>query len=1363
MSVESKKISIPTVDVKLSDGSNYPRWAKAIRIYADLLDVEHFYDSSNLQSSSDSEAKVWKKSNNLATALLEHNTEGAARDIVLDAASAAEAWTNLRSQYEGKDRTSLYALYSNINTTKFDDRSLTVDDHISDFNGRWSKLAATVGGETDLKTAAGVFCALTKCDEAKAIILLASFPEYYKLTISSIAAQKENISFSHVTSQLRNLITTRKPGGTRSENDSTKHYSRLASPTAFASTSRRGGVPICGYCKTKYNWSGRGHHESQCHRKFQDQKGKNEANSAQPDENHHEAGDLFAFSTNSSKSTNQNFNKWEWDTAASVHLTPHKFLLQSPSSDSTEILTAGGTFVSAELKGSVTISQGKRNLVLRDVYYVPQTPHNLLSGIKMKLLGIHLNTKTTPETIEIPSQADMEAYNENGKTIVYSDSSKCRAVMSNDAETTQSAMDFHERYGHLPFPAFRRIPEAPTWLANVKIQCDACIKGKSTKPPSPPARFHRRKSEVLALVHSDLQELQTTGYNKAKYNCVLVDDASSFTMTKAVTSKDLAAQAVLDMMASMEVVTGRQIKAIKTDNGGEYRSGRFLQELSRRGVVLIESVPYHSETNPVAERTHRTLVTMVRTAIAATGLPKSYWPEAFPHAAFTKNRIPHAALEGKSPVEVFLPGIDIHKERSRFRSFGEPVWIHSYVETNKLEPRAEKARIIGYCPSFKTYRVLTESRKVTTAQSPIHREIYGPGTSSKRGPSDLEIDVSEPLGPLNTDPHPFTPREEKQTTPELEDVFPSKPESPDPFEKGHWTAPGAFEDSPPLRRTTRSTAGKPPVKFGYSTQALNVSLHLADITVPESEAMHGPEKHHWMEAKLKEMDQLKTYEVYKEIDTLPTGHPTVDTKWVFRRKINPDGSVKYKARLTGRGFTQIPHIHFDKTEAPTVKVDTWRLITTLSLSQEWILHQYDVIAAYLQAPLKHEVYIHDPKITGNKVWKLQKALYGLKQSAHEWNKEITGMICQTGLTQCINDPAAFYNKHIIVAIHVDDFLIAAESAEHEKGFIDSLSLAGLEFEHRGRPQRFLGTIWTWIEVNKMDAVLISSQNTIWMLEEEHQGKYQPGATTPMTTDFHTLAQSPEYQHRDEFGSTNNLTDPTKYQSLIGSLLYIGRMTRPDILFAVTTLARHCSKPAAIHWKAALRVVSYLSRTAEVGIVLAGQDKSQQKITVVTDASYAPTGGRSHTGTTLMFGCSHISWTSKQQELVTLSSAEAEYVAITSGAQDALWTLAILKEFGHPDTHIVPQLITDSESARKLAYRAGYTPRTRHIAVRFNFLKEQLSQGELTLEWQRGNENLADMLTKALAGPALQKSIERWGMTMPKSRYIKGECKKLSQT
>jgi transposase InsO family protein len=188
--------------------------------------------------------------------------------------------------------------------------------------------------------------------------------------------------------------------------------------------------------------------------------------------------------------------------------------------------------------------------------------------------------------------------------------------------------------------------------------------------------------------------MSTTAYNGAKYNCILVEEATGFITNTTIKTKSAAGDTIINMIQWMENATGKKLQSLKTDHGGEYRSHKFLQQLKERGVQLVENVSYHSETNPVAERANLTILTMARTAHLHSKVPKKYWPEAFRHAIFTKNPIPYKSYSCP-PAEVFL-GSNVENERGRLRPFGELVWIHDYQANDKLESRAIKARIVGY-------------------------------------------------------------------------------------------------------------------------------------------------------------------------------------------------------------------------------------------------------------------------------------------------------------------------------------------------------------------------------------------------------------------------------------------------------------------------------------------------------------------------------------------------------------------------------------------------------------------------------------------------------------------------------------------
>jgi hypothetical protein len=224
--------------------------------------------------------------------------------------------------------------------------------------------------------------------------------------------------------------------------------------------------------------------------------------------------------------------------------------------------------------------------------------------------------------------------------------------------------------------------------------------------------------------------MRTTGIDKSLYMITLVDDYSRMTLVRGLVQKSNTGKELLAMIAIMERKGEAKVEMIQTDNGEEYRPTELLEELKKKGITIKQTVPYHSQTNPVAERTNGMIITMARIALLQNSnnnaIPRYLWTEAIQHSAYTKNRTPHRTLGGKSPIEIFNNKVSatILEERKAFRAFGEPVYVHQPQEKDKLVPRSEKAIIVGYTASLKTYRVYTESKRLIVTRDPKHRNIY---------------------------------------------------------------------------------------------------------------------------------------------------------------------------------------------------------------------------------------------------------------------------------------------------------------------------------------------------------------------------------------------------------------------------------------------------------------------------------------------------------------------------------------------------------------------------------------------------------------------------------------------------------------
>jgi len=195
----------------------------------------------------------------------------------------------------------------------------------------------------------------------------------------------------------------------------------------------------------------------------------------------------------------------------------------------------------------------------------------------------------------------------------------------------------------------------------------------------------------------------------------LWDDFSTFVMARAICNKSGVEQNLQELITLLETMSGCKAVSLRCDFGGEYRSKNLTSWLRKKGIDTKPTIVYHSQTNAVAERTNRAIVTNIRANLGE--LPRSLWGLAMSYSVYMRNRLPHMTLGGKCLIGIVKRGIDIAAERERFRHFGQKVYIPTYSE-GKLADRATKAILVGYTNTSGTYLVMTENRRVITAKSP---------------------------------------------------------------------------------------------------------------------------------------------------------------------------------------------------------------------------------------------------------------------------------------------------------------------------------------------------------------------------------------------------------------------------------------------------------------------------------------------------------------------------------------------------------------------------------------------------------------------------------------------------------------------
>ena len=438
---------------------------------------------------------------------------------------------------------------------------------------------------------------------------------------------------------------------------------------------------------------------------------------------------------------------------------------------------------------------------------------------------------------------------------------------------------------------------------------------------------------------------------------------------------------------------------------------------------------------------------------------------------------------------------------------------------------------------------------------------------------------------------------------------------------------------------------------------------------------------------------------------------------VYKVKRDAAGRVeRYTARLVAKGFHQLEGIDFEEVFAPVSKYTTVRTLLAMAASQGLEVHQLDIKTAFLNGIIEEEVWIQQPPghSTGdNKACHLHKTLYGLKQAPRAWHAKMKAELEKMGFEASAADPALFIkrgNRPVYLLTYVDDMLVITgdtTALAETKARI----LATFEARDLGPATSFL-IMSIHRDRGARTISLAQGRLTQDLLERYGLTECKP-LSTPLST-------ATKLTKEGEPLDTGTYT----YSQLIGSLMYLSVCTRPDISQAVGALARHMAKPTTEHWTAAKGVLRYVSGTASCGITFG----PKLDIQAYCDADYAEDRDtrRSTTGYVFTLGGGAISWSSRLQPTVAVSTTEAEYMAAAYAIKEALWLRTLLYELGLGQDTIT--ICADNQSAIKLLKNPVFTMRSKHIDVAYHFARERVIRRDITFRYVPTTSMVADALT-----------------------------------
>ncbi|GJR20533.1 retrovirus-related pol polyprotein from transposon TNT 1-94 [Tanacetum coccineum] len=416
------------------------------------------------------------------------------------------------------------------------------------------------------------------------------------------------------------------------------------------------------------------------------------------------------------------------------------------------------------------------------------------------------------------------------------------------------------------------------------------------------------------------------------------------------------------------------------------------------------------------------------------------------------------------------------------------------------------------------------------------------------------------------------------------------------------------------------------------------------------------------------------------------------------------------------GFHQEEGLDFEESFAPVARLEAIRIFIANAASKNMTVYQMDVKTAFLNGELKEEVY-----------------------APRAWYDTLSKFFLAQGFSKGVVDPTLFIRKtgkHTLhVQIYVDDIIFASTDPKDCDRFSNEMS-SKFQMSMMGQISFFLGL---QISQNPRGIFINQSKYANEILKKFDLYKSDP-VDTPMV----------ERTKLDE-DLSGTPVDQTKYRSMIGSLMYL-TASRPDLVFAVCMCARYQSRPTKKHLEAVKRVFQYLQGTINMGLWYPKDTAMAYHIRRRRSAGIVQDTRRKYTGSAQFLGDKLVSWSSKKQTSTSISSTEAEYIAMSGCYAQILWMRSQLSDYGFAYNRI--PLYYDNKSAIALCCNNIQHSRSKHIDIRHHFIREQVEKGVVELYFVRTKYQLADIHQRALPRERFEFILPRLGMKCMKPETLK---------
>ena len=1044
---------------------------------------------------------------------------------------------------------------------------------------------------------------------------------------------------------------------------------------------------------------------------------------------------------------------WILDSGATQHMCNDKLQFLNLEPFSTTITTANNTKMNATGKGTVKLMTKDGNFfTLLNVLYVPQLASNLLSVCyATRNPNIHFHILNGECRITFNNKLIATAKSHESLFILET------ARPSAHSSKTTDSLTWHKRLGHMnsEFMAKEQIKSS---IGNIdKYTCEVCLKNKSTRIISRISPIKAKRP--LQKIHTDLAgPITPISLGGNRYVVTFTDDFSRFSWVFLCNEKSGCFEAFKEFKKMVENEFDQKIAFLHCDNGGEYTSNEFKRFARKEGIQLQYTVPHSPEQNGVAERLNRVLFDMTRCFINdSPHINKTLWAELLKTACYLKNRLPTSSNTNfLSPYEVLYkirPSID------HLRIIGSKCFYHMTGKIiGKLDERSNEGFLVGY-ESQNIFRVFDpKTQKVLRCRDVI---IYENAKAENMQSQNSEIDHDTTFtGVIESQPKDLT-------TPTIQHIssIPNTSGLPAQRESTIYSSPqvpGKYQSFD----TSLDELADPLYDPEISTARTFVSKCIAATSsaeqfLPESfeQAISCEESFEWKHSMRDEMKSITENSTWKLVPVPENKREVIQGRWVFRTKTDSNGKIaKYKSRWVVKGFQQEEGFNYTDTFASVVKPMSYKILFNIAASLNLDIQQMDVKTAFLNSPINEEVYVEQPhgfevdsmeednnlKIDlstpnnkfskrhhtfpknkrgkSNLVCKLERALYGLKQAPRAWYDTLSAFMIKANLHPLKSDHAVFVNKArtLYIAVYVDDILIFGSDSQEISTLKEQLHQR-FNMTDLGPAHMYLG----------MEITRDYTSNTLSLNQQKYiqvvLNRFKMTDCNPVSTPMETgIKLSKRIDIATPF-------EKNQYQKLIGCLEYAAMATRPDITFAVHSLAQFSSNPDTIHFNAAKRILRYLKGSLNFGLVFKGNKSENFQLLGYSDADWA---GSTHDRKSIGGYCfylnnSLISHMSKKQKTIALSTAESETHAAIQATKEAIWLRNFLEELSFKQNQPTT-ILCDNQAAIALSHNPEFHSRSKHVDIQYHFLRQHVELKTVDLKYVGTEEMAADGLTKALS-------------------------------